>query len=123
MAAYRTSCEHLFEELRRLDLVLNLQVARQRSDPGGPHFNEFRGLFIAEDEIDQLVDENSAPHSSKSGAINFRLGRVLSLWHCRGSRGSKTITPSPSATEFLPGQNGLVEFQTGCAPARAKDKK
>jgi SpoVK/Ycf46/Vps4 family AAA+-type ATPase len=55
MPAYRTSREHLFEELRRLDLVLNLQIARQRSDPTGERFNDFCGLFIAEDEIDRLV--------------------------------------------------------------------
>jgi SpoVK/Ycf46/Vps4 family AAA+-type ATPase len=60
MPAYRTSREHLFEELRRLDLVLNERITRQRSEPGAPRFNDFRGLFIAEDEIAQLVDENSA---------------------------------------------------------------
>ena len=55
MSAYRNSREHLFEELRRLDLVLNLAVARQRRDPTLAGFNEFRGLFISEDEID-VVD-------------------------------------------------------------------
>ena len=55
MSAYRNSREHLFEELRRLDLVLNLAVARQRRDPTLAGFNEFRGLFISEDEIDSLL--------------------------------------------------------------------
>jgi SpoVK/Ycf46/Vps4 family AAA+-type ATPase len=55
MSAYRNSREHLFEELRRLDLVLNLAVARQRRDPTLAGFNEFRGLFISEDEIDGLL--------------------------------------------------------------------
>jgi ATP-dependent 26S proteasome regulatory subunit len=55
MAAYRNSREHLFEELRRLDLVLNLAVARQRRDPTVAGFDEFRGLFISEDEIDRLL--------------------------------------------------------------------
>jgi SpoVK/Ycf46/Vps4 family AAA+-type ATPase len=55
MTAYRNSREHLFEELRRLDLVLNLAVARQRHDPTLAGFNEFRGLFISEDEIDNLL--------------------------------------------------------------------
>lgn len=58
MAAYQTSCEHLFAEMRRLDLLLNQQIVRQRSDPAGRRFDEFRGLFIAEEEIDQLVDES-----------------------------------------------------------------
>src|SRR3954471_12247783 len=55
MTAYRNSREHLFEELRRLDLVLSLAVARQRHDPTLAGFNEFRGLFISEDEIDNLL--------------------------------------------------------------------
>lgn len=55
MSAYRNSREHLFEELRRLDLVLNLAVARQRRDPTLAGFNEFRGLFISEGEIDSLL--------------------------------------------------------------------
>lgn len=63
MPAYRTSREHLFEELRRLDLVLNLQIARQRSDPTGERFHDFCGLFIAEDEIDRLVEGKKAQHS------------------------------------------------------------
>jgi SpoVK/Ycf46/Vps4 family AAA+-type ATPase len=63
MPAYRTSREHLFEELHRLDLVLNLQIARQRSDPTGERFHDFSGLFIAEDEIDRLVDGKKAEHS------------------------------------------------------------
>src|SRR2546423_8584668 len=55
MSPYRNSREHLFAELRRLDLVLNLAVARQRRDPVLAGFGEFRGLFISEDEINQLL--------------------------------------------------------------------
>src|SRR5437764_266222 len=55
MSPYRNSREHLFAELRRLDLVLNLAVARQRRDPVLAGFSEFRGLFISEDEINQLL--------------------------------------------------------------------
>jgi len=100
--AYRTSCEHLFAEMRRLDLLLNQQIVRQRSDPSGLRFNEFRGLFIAEDEIDQLVEENgeqrarAEPGEARLNAIfaavaeaerqitenvaeTFRQGELLSL--------------------------------------------
>ncbi|HEX8144685.1 MAG TPA: AAA family ATPase [Pyrinomonadaceae bacterium] len=52
---YRDSREHLFEELRRLDLMLNRRVLGQRLDPSFAGFNEFRGLFIAEDEIDFIT--------------------------------------------------------------------
>ncbi|HKS28225.1 MAG TPA: AAA family ATPase [Pyrinomonadaceae bacterium] len=52
---YADSREHLFDELRRLDLMLNLRVARQRQDPSFAGFNEFRGLFITEDEVDFIT--------------------------------------------------------------------
>ncbi len=70
MQAYRDSREHLFEELHRLDLVLNLQVARQRRDPAYTGFDEFRGLFISEAEIDGLLGENRQlppPHAAEVG--------------------------------------------------------
>ena len=62
------SREHVFEELRRLDLMLNLQVARQRHDPAYAGFNEFRGLFISEEEIDRMSAIKS--HKSESHAQN-----------------------------------------------------
>ena len=65
MSAYRNSREHLFEELRRLDLVLNLAVARQRRDPTLAGFNEFRGLFISEEEIDTLLADGRAPQEDE----------------------------------------------------------
>nr|MDQ3806305.1 hypothetical protein [Acidobacteriota bacterium] len=61
MQAYRDSPEHLFDELRRLDLLLNLRVARLRSDPAFAGFTEFRGLFIAEGEIDAVLRPEGAP--------------------------------------------------------------
>ncbi|MET0647221.1 MAG: AAA family ATPase [Pyrinomonadaceae bacterium] len=68
MPAYRNSREHLFEELRRLDLVLNLAVARQRRDPTLAGFNEFRGLFISEDEIDKLLTGAGAAEQATQDA-------------------------------------------------------
>ena len=64
MQGYRNSQEHIFEELHRLDLLLNRQVARQRNDPTYAGFNEFRGLFISDEEIDLLVgSKQSKPES------------------------------------------------------------
>jgi hypothetical protein len=62
MTGYRDSREHLFDELRRIDLLLNAQVARQRRAPAFAGFNEFRGLFISETEIDAALNGGqSAP--------------------------------------------------------------
>ncbi len=57
MESYRDGRQHLFDELGRLDLLLNVQIARQRRDPAYANFNEFRGLFISEEEIDLLADK------------------------------------------------------------------
>ena len=55
MEGYKSSRAHLCDEMRRLDVLLNLHIARQRCDQTRASFNEFRGLFLAEDEIDLLV--------------------------------------------------------------------
>ena len=57
MEGYRDSQEHVFDELRRIDLLLNAQIVRQRCDPVHAGFNEFRGLFLSEEEIDLLIGE------------------------------------------------------------------
>lgn len=65
MPGYRDSREHLYDELRRIDLLLNAQVARQRLDPAYAGFNEFRGLFITEAEVDQaLADKPQKPQAA-----------------------------------------------------------
>ena len=69
MEYYRNSREHLFEELHRIDLMLNAQVARQRRDPVFAGFNEFRGLFISEEEIDlMLTEKNNRADDAKGEA-------------------------------------------------------
>jgi SpoVK/Ycf46/Vps4 family AAA+-type ATPase len=55
MQGYHTGRQHLFEELYRLDLRLNVQIARQRRNPASANFDEFRGLFISEDDIDLIL--------------------------------------------------------------------
>src|SRR5262245_5007903 len=52
---YLDSHEHIFEELHRLDLLLNLQIAKRRRDPAMAGFNEFRGLFITEEEVNSIL--------------------------------------------------------------------
>jgi SpoVK/Ycf46/Vps4 family AAA+-type ATPase len=82
MTAYRNSREHLFEELRRLDLVLHLAVARQRRDPTLAGFNEFRGLFISEDEIDNLLagaGERRAGHAPQEEDETLKLQEAVGL--------------------------------------------
>src|SRR5262245_33668587 len=55
MQGYRNSQEHLFDELHCLDMLLNVHIARQRRDPLYTNFDQFRGVCISEEEIDQLT--------------------------------------------------------------------
>lgn len=75
---YLDGQEHLFEELRRLDLMLNLRVSRQRHDPAFAGFNEFRGLFIAEDEVDFITGRKQRdPHHGQDGRQQAELGALV----------------------------------------------
>jgi len=89
MPAYRNSLEHLFAELRRLDLILNLHVTEQRSDVSATAFNEFRGLFIAEDEIDELIRVPAPPPSADELTT-----RTLAALREAIARAERTITES-----------------------------
>ena len=80
MQGYRDSQEHVFDELRRIDLLLNAQIIRQRCDPIHAGFNEFRGLFLSEEEIDLLLGEqkhNAENAFDDSGPELKNLGEVV----------------------------------------------
>lgn len=51
---YQNNLEHIFDELARVDLLLKRQVARFRRSPVYANFDEFRGVYISDDEIDAL---------------------------------------------------------------------
>lgn len=55
MNRFDSSLEHLMAELKRVDMRLRLQVERVRQRLGKPGGDEFRGLYISEEEIDGLV--------------------------------------------------------------------
>jgi AAA+ superfamily predicted ATPase len=52
---YQNSLEHLLVELERIDLVLRLQVLRARSLSGCSAGEGLRGLYISEEEIDDIL--------------------------------------------------------------------
>ena len=51
---YQNSLEHLFEELRRIDLMIHCRVLRLRMK-GSEAQNEFSGLYIDEAEIESIL--------------------------------------------------------------------
>ncbi|TET13156.1 MAG: ATP-binding protein [Dehalococcoidia bacterium] len=64
MSRFENSLEHLLAELERIDLQLRLQVFRMRERYGQPGSDEFRGLYISEEEIDALVASSAAREES-----------------------------------------------------------
>ena len=54
MEGYKTSLEHLIDELRRIELKIRLQVLRFRM-LGRVTPDEFKGLCITEEEINSIL--------------------------------------------------------------------
>ncbi|MGA8878472.1 MAG: ATP-binding protein [Candidatus Korobacteraceae bacterium] len=69
-------CEsHLFSELKRLDLLLGARAERLRLDPVAAGYNQFRGLFLSEEEIDAILPCRSSeqpPECPKAEALEAR---------------------------------------------------
>src|SRR3989304_5511409 len=57
---FESSLDHLFAELRRLELRLRLEVrkARQKDANGGD--DRFRGLYVSDREVEAILDGSSA---------------------------------------------------------------
>ena len=61
---YQTGWEHLFDELRRLDLLISCRLPKQGADPGTAiPLQEFKGLVLTEEEIRRLLGDplNNSP--------------------------------------------------------------
>jgi hypothetical protein len=54
-APFQDSREHLSAELARIDLLIQCEIWRWRQK-GAPAGDEFRGLYISEDEIDAILN-------------------------------------------------------------------
>lgn len=55
MRGFRNSNEHLMAEIARMDLRIRIQVVRWRERIGQAAEDEFRGLYISEQEMDSLL--------------------------------------------------------------------
>lgn len=59
MEPYQNSLEHLFEELRRIDVLIHCRILRLRMKIREPQ-NELAGLYITDAEIDTILTEAPA---------------------------------------------------------------
>jgi hypothetical protein len=76
VAGYDNSLEHLLDELGRLDLLLQRRVQEWRAEIGVTE--EFRGLYVSDEEIDRLLQSSSSfgweeTDSTASGAVDDSL--------------------------------------------------
>ena len=71
LSAYGSSWEHLSDELRRLDLLIRLQLmAASDRQPASP-LDQFRGIVVTEGEIARLLDD-----AARAGSPNAK-GQML----------------------------------------------
>ncbi len=64
MSRFETSLEHLLAEAKRIDLMLRLRATELRLQRGDANWDELRGLYISEAEIEDLL--SSALHCEPS---------------------------------------------------------
>ena len=70
-AAYANSWDHLSDELERLDLLIRLQLFRQRRRQTSNPLDQFRGLVVTETEVESLLAGRNPAKSDE-----FDHGRV-----------------------------------------------
>lgn len=75
--AYKSSWEHISDELKRLDLLIKLRVFSQRRALTAKPHHEFRGLVIDEEEISGLfADDESLSLSADDTEIRQILSEI-----------------------------------------------
>ncbi len=81
MSGFDGSLDHLLAEARRIDLMLRREVIALRGQRSQGSWDEFRGLYISEEEIDSLLssepDEGRTSKSASSDAAALRLDEYL----------------------------------------------
>ena len=64
--AYPSSLAYLLDEMRRLDLLIYLQVVKQRHQANNP-LDRFKGLVLTEEEIEGLLANSVEPQPGNKG--------------------------------------------------------
>lgn len=67
---YQNQHEHLFDELRRLDLLLLLEIEHIRKQATSTESPEFRGLFLSETEINAMLVNSPEAETRSSSPSN-----------------------------------------------------
>lgn len=73
MEDYRTAKEYLLDELKRIDLILFYWVQKSRLQRQEQKVDEFRGLYISEEEISSLFAPKEEPIPGKINSSSLEL--------------------------------------------------
>jgi ATP-dependent 26S proteasome regulatory subunit len=77
VAVYQNNLEHLGDEFRRLDLLLEQAVADFRARRNtADHLAEFRGLFISDAEVDEVLAARGEASGESHAAAHERLASL-----------------------------------------------
>ncbi|OPX86539.1 MAG: ATP-dependent zinc metalloprotease FtsH [Pelotomaculum sp. PtaB.Bin104] len=66
--AYHYSLEHLSDELKRLDLLIQLQLLKQQHRQPANPLEQFKGLIMTEQEIEGLLNDDIQDEDSFTGS-------------------------------------------------------
>src|ERR1044071_1387330 len=77
LPAYRSSWEHLRDELRLLLTLIQLRLRDQRQDRSASVLDQFRGLVITESEIADLLTELNQPEEARLTTDRMQLQESL----------------------------------------------
>jgi SpoVK/Ycf46/Vps4 family AAA+-type ATPase len=78
MQAYHNSLEHIFDELRRLDLRLRMRIERERAGQAQSGHHEYRGLVISEEEMVALLQGGEGEAWETDGVESAEAQRLIS---------------------------------------------
>jgi len=72
---YETNMQHILDELKRIDLLIHLEVQRIREVDAV--MDGFHGLYVSDEEINSILDPDHAPHPGDGGGDDDRSTRIL----------------------------------------------
>ena len=74
---YETNLQHILDELKQIDLLIYQQVLRIREK--SEDADEFRGLYISEEEIDAILDNTYPTNEDEDQRIQTLKGLIAEL--------------------------------------------
>ncbi len=118
MIPYESSLEHLLAEARRIDLMLRREILKVRMERGQSSWDEFRGLYISESEVDGLLSSSPAtvsmpaPASTEPGELAELTRSLVGLEREISAR--VACTRVELRLEHLMRAFNLSRFETDC---------